>query len=148
MSRLDFDRHCTASIARRMVAINVTQLTANTSTRVDRRDKYMSKSVKKSTLAAGAGAVATATTAASTATSVVGASAATIMSATAGSTGAALAATAGATGTAGGAAIASGMASIGSLVGGGMAAGAIISAAAPVALVGAIGYGLFKLFED
>jgi hypothetical protein len=40
------------------------------------------------------------------------------------------------------------MASVGGLVGGGMAAGAIITAAAPVAAVAAIGYGLFKLFED
>jgi hypothetical protein len=40
------------------------------------------------------------------------------------------------------------MASIGSVVGGGMAAGAIMTAAAPVAAIAAIGYGLFKLFED
>ena len=50
--------------------------------------------------------------------------------------------------TAGGAAIASGMASVGATVGGGMAAGAIITATAPVAIIGAIGYGLYKWFED
>jgi hypothetical protein len=39
------------------------------------------------------------------------------------------------------------MASIGSVVDGGMAAGAIITAAAPIAAAAAIGYGLFKWFE-
>jgi len=48
----------------------------------------------------------------------------------------------------GGAATASGMAAIGATVGGGMAAGAILTAAAPVAAIGAIAYGLFKFFED
>ena len=67
------------------------------------------------------------------------------MSTTAGTTGAALAATAGATGTAGGAAVASGMAAIGSTVGGGMAAGAVITAAAPVAIVATLIYGMFKI---
>ena len=43
---------------------------------------------------------------------------------------------------------ASGMAAIGSTVGGGMAAGAIMTAAAPVAIAGALIYGAFKLFED
>ncbi|MFA0171094.1 hypothetical protein AB4424_13810 [Vibrio splendidus] len=104
--------------------------------------------VKASTVVGGLGAVATGTTAATTASAVIGGSAATIMSATAGTTGAALAATAGTAGTAGGAAVASGMASVGAAVGGGMATGAIITAAAPVAAIGAIGYGLFKLFED
>ena len=37
---------------------------------------------------------------------------------------------------------------VGSAVGGGMAAGAIITAAAPVAAIAAIGYGLYKWFED
>jgi hypothetical protein len=40
------------------------------------------------------------------------------------------------------------MASIGSVVGGGMAAGAVITAAAPIAVGAAVIYGLFKLFED
>jgi len=39
-------------------------------------------------------------------------------------------------------------ASSAALVGGGMAAGAIITATAPVAIIGAIGYGLYKWFED
>jgi len=55
---------------------------------------------------------------------------------------------AGAAGLSGGAATASGMAAIGATVGGGMAAGAILTAAAPVAAIGAIAYGLFKFFED
>ncbi|MGX5672431.1 hypothetical protein [Thermomonas fusca] len=108
----------------------------------------MSKQIKNSTVAGGVGAVATTGTAMATASAVSGASAAGIMSATAGSTGAALASLAGASGTAGGAAVASGMATIGSAVGGGMAAGAIIAAAAPVAALAAIGWGLFKLFDD
>ena len=95
-------------------------------------------------IAAGA-TVATAATAATTASAVAGASAATIMSATAGTTGAALAGMAGASGLAGGATTASGMAAIGSVVGGGMAAGAVITAAAPVAAVGATIYGGYKL---
>jgi hypothetical protein len=110
--------------------------------------KIMSDNVKASTVAGSVGAIATAGTAASTASAVVGGSAATIMSATAGTTGAALASVAGASGTAGAAAISSGMAAIGSAVGSGMAAGAIMTAAAPVAVVAAIAYGLFKLFED
>jgi hypothetical protein len=40
------------------------------------------------------------------------------------------------------------MATIGSLVGGGMAAGAVLTAAAPIAAVSLIGYGVFKFFED
>jgi hypothetical protein len=40
------------------------------------------------------------------------------------------------------------MATIGSAVGGGMAAGAVITAAAPVAAVGLLAYGVFKFFED
>ena len=104
----------------------------------------MKNSTKVAWLSTGATTVA----AASTASAVAGGSAATIMSATAGTTGAVWASLAGASGTAGGAAISSGMAAIGSMVGGGMAAGAVITAAAPVAAVGAIAYGLFKLLED
>lgn len=108
----------------------------------------MSGNIKGSTVIGSAGAIATVGTAASTASAVVGGSAATIMSATAGTTGAAIASAAGASGLAGGAAISSGMAAVGSAVGGGMAAGAIITAAAPVAAIAAIGYGLYKWFED
>lgn len=108
---------------------------------------YMSQ-IKKSTVAGAVGTLATTGAAVSTATTVIGGSAATIMSATAGTTGAALASMAGASGLAGGAAISSGMATIGSVVGGGMAAGAVITAAAPFAAIAAIGYGLFKFFED
>lgn len=66
----------------------------------------------------------------------------------AGTTGASLSGLAGAAGLSGGAATASGMAAIGGVVGGGMASGAILTAAAPVAAVGAIAYGLFKLFDE
>ena len=107
-----------------------------------------SNDYKPSSIVAAASAAATTIVAGNTASVVLGGSAATIMSATAGTTGAALAATAGTAGTAGGAAIASGMASIGGVVGGGMATGAIITAAAPVAIGGAIIYGIFKFFED
>lgn len=62
------------------------------------------------------------------------------MSATAGTTGA--------SGTFGGAAISSGMATIGSVVGGGMTAGSILTTAVPVAIVGALIYGVVKIFED
>ncbi len=104
--------------------------------------------LKSSDVVGGVGIVATAGTAATTASAVVGGSAATIMSATAGTTGAALASVTGASGTVGGAAISSGMATIGSFVGGGMAAGAVITAAAPVALIAAVSYGLFRYFQD
>ncbi|EIN88772.1 putative membrane protein [Escherichia coli PA14] len=40
------------------------------------------------------------------------------------------------------------MAAIGSTVGGGMAAGAVITAAAPVAISAAVIYGLVKIFKD
>jgi len=73
---------------------------------------------------------------------VVGASDAGIMAAKAGSTGASLG------NISGGAATTSGMAAIGGVVGGGMATGAILNAAAPVTIVGAIAYGLFKLFDE
>jgi len=115
---------------------------------IAREEIQMSEDTKSSTAIGAAGALVTAGTAASTASAVIGGSAATIMSATAGTTGAALASAAGASGLAGGAAISSGMAAVGSAVGGGMAAGAIITAAAPIAAIAAIGYGLFKLFED
>ncbi|EOB2310669.1 hypothetical protein [Escherichia albertii] len=80
---------------------------------------------KPSTIAGTAGALATAGTAASTASTVAGAS-----------------------GTVGAAAVSSGMAAIGSTVGGGMAAGAVITAAAPVAISAAVIYGLVKIFKN
>lgn len=92
----------------------------------------MSNEIKPSTVVAGIGTAATGIVAGTTASAVIGGSAATIMSATAGTTGAAIAASAGMAGTAGG----------------GMAAGAIITAAVPVAVIATLGYGLFKLFED
>lgn len=82
------------------------------------------------------------------ASSVVGGSVAVIMSATAGRTATSLSALAGASGTFGGAAISSGMATIGSVVGGGMTAGSILTTAVPVAIVGALIYGVVKIFED
>lgn len=81
----------------------------------------MKRKVKKSTIVAGTDTLATAGAAGITASAVVGGSAA---------------------------AITSGMATIGSVVGGGMAAGAVITAAAPFAIVGAVAYGIFKVFED
>lgn len=46
-----------------------------------------------------------------------------------------------------GGATAAGMATVGGVVGGGMAAGAIITAAAPIAIVGGLCYGALKLFK-
>lgn len=87
------------------------------------------------------GPTATGITAGATAAAVMGGSVATLMSsARAGTTGAALAATAGATTVA--------TTALGGVVGGGVAAGVMIAAAAPVTAVAALGYGLFKLFED
>lgn len=77
----------------------------------------------------------------SRATSVGAAPGARMLVPTAGTIGGSLAA--GAAGLSGGAATASGLAAIG----GGMATG-ILTAAAPVTAVGAIAYGLFKLFDE
>ena len=71
--------------------------------------------------------------------------------ATAGTVSASTAALAGASGTAGAVAISSEIATVGSIVDGGMVMGAIITtitAAAPVAVLGTVAYGLFKFFED
>lgn len=107
----------------------------------------MNENTKRSTTVGLVGGGLTAASAAGTASAVVGGSAATIMSATSGTAGAALAASVGAAGTTGAAAIASGMATIGGVVGGGMATGAIITAAAPVAIAAGVIYGISCLFD-
>ena len=108
----------------------------------------MAKNIKKSTVAGATGVFGAIAAATSTGATVIGSSAATIMAGTAGTAGATIAGTAGAVGLSGGAATASGMAAVGSVVGGGMATGAIITAASPFLAVGAVGYGIFKFFED